>query len=123
MRDEELVREVLVAHRATDRGRRREHERRRQRLPVRGDDLLVEVGQRDDEPDVVLGDERRERPDVARVVDAGDERHAVGVIEGGRKRVEVGGDGRRARTSEGAHDVDALSRAGEEHGGHPDAGE
>ena len=71
--------------------------------------------------DVVLGDERRERGHVARVVDARDERHLVGVVERGRERVEVGRDRRRAGPPEGAHDVDALSRAREEDRGH-DAG-
>ena len=49
VRDEELVREVLVPHRAADLGRRRQHERRRQRVPGCRDDRLVEVGERHDE--------------------------------------------------------------------------
>ena len=40
----------------------------------------------------------------------------------GRERVEVGGDGGRARAPERAHDVDALARAGEEDGRHLDVG-
>ena len=71
-----------------------------------------------DEADVVLRDERRERRDVARVVDTRDERPVVRVVERGRQRVEVGGDGRRAGTGERADDVDALSRAREEHRAH-----
>ena len=66
----------------------------------------------------MLGDEPRERVDVARVVDARDERAVVGVVERGRERVEVGGDRRRAGAAERADDVDALARAGEEHRGH-----
>ena len=81
---------------------------------------LVEVGERDDQLDVVLGDERRERGDVARVVDARDERVVVGVVERRRERVDVGGDRGRAGPAEGRDDVDALAGAGEEdrrHGG------
>jgi hypothetical protein len=65
----------------------------------------------------VLLDERGERPDVARIVDARDERVAVGVVERRRERVEVGRDRRRARLAERGDDVDPLPRAGEEDGG------
>ncbi len=43
----------------------------------------------------------RRRVDVARVVDAGDERVPVGVVEGGRERIDVGRDRRRPRAREG----------------------
>ena len=49
---------AIVAH---DLERRREQERRREPLAVAGDDALVDVRHRNDELDVVLGDERRER--------------------------------------------------------------
>ena len=70
----------------------------------------------------MLGHERRERGDVPGIVDARDERAVVGVVERRGERIEVGGDGRRAGAPEGAHDVDALARAGEEDGGHLDVG-
>ena len=118
---EEAVGEVLVAHRAAHRGARRENERRRELVTCGRDDLLVEIGERNDEAHVVLGDERGERGHVAGVVDPRDERGMVGVIERGRERVEVGGDRRRAGAAERAHDVDALPCAGEEDGCHPTA--
>jgi len=79
---------------------------------------MVEVGERDDQPGVVVVDEPRERGDVARVVDPRDERVLVGVIERRRERVGVGRDRRRACAPELGHDVDALARAGEEDGRH-----
>ena len=86
------------------------------------DDLLVEVGERHDEPHVVLGDEPRQRRDVARVVDARNEGPVMSVVERRRQGIEVGGDRGRARPSEGAHDVDALAGAGEEDRRHLDVG-
>ena len=58
---------------------------------------MVEVVERDHEPDVVLADELGDRVDVTRV---GDERHehpAVGVVERGRQLVGVRGERDRAR--------------------------
>ena len=112
------MREELVTHRTAHSGSRGEHERGRERVSRGGDDLLVEVGERNDEADVVLGDERPERADVARIVDSWHERAMVRVVEGRRERVEVGGDGGRARPPERAHDVDALAGASEEDGRH-----
>ena len=66
----------------------------------------------------MLGDERGESIDVPWVANRRNERPAVGVVESRRERVEVGGDGGRARAREGAHDVHALSRAREEDGRH-----
>ena len=117
---EEEVRDVLVAHR-----RGRPPATGRARAPARAlsrdarEDLLVEVGERHDEPHVVLGDERRERRDVA----AGRRRAArapcsIGVVERRRESVGVGRDRGRAGTAERGDDVDALAGAGEEHGGH-----
>ena len=54
------VREVLVPHRAAHLGARCEHERRRERRRAAGDDLLVEIGERDDEA------ARRARPPARR---------------------------------------------------------
>src|SRR6476620_5688299 len=51
---EERVGEILVAHRAADLRGGREHEGGLERGARRGDDLLVEVGERHDEPPVVL---------------------------------------------------------------------
>ena len=88
-----------------------------------GEHQVVEVGERDDEPDVVLAaTSSRSAGDVAGVVDARHERVAVGVVERGRERVDVGGDRRRAGPSEGGDDVDALPRAGEEDRGHGERG-
>ena len=71
---EEAVRQVLVPDVAAHLGARWQHERRREVVAGRGDDLLVEIGQRHDQADVVLDHERGERRDVARVVDPRDER-------------------------------------------------
>ncbi len=70
----------------------------------------------------MLGDERGEGVDIAGVAHRRDKGSSVGVVEGGRQRVEIGRDGGRARAAEGAHDVDALSRTGEEDGGHDGRG-
>ena len=78
------------------------------------EDALVDVGDGHDELDVVLGDERRERREVAGIVDPRHERHVVGVVERGRQPIEVGCDRRRAGPAERGHDVDALAGAGEE---------
>ena len=118
VRLEEQVRKVLVRHRPADLGRRCENERRGERVASCGDGLLVEVGQRHEQPDVVLGDESRQRGDIAGVVDAWDEGTVVCVVERGRQGIDVGRDRGRAGAAEGADDVDALPRAGEEHGGH-----
>ena len=67
---------------------------------------------------VVLLDELRERRDVGRILDPRHEREVVRVPERGSERVEVGGDRRRARATEGRDDVDALPGAGEEDGCH-----
>ena len=116
------MREVLVAHRPAHVRRRGEHERRRELVACRRDDLLVEVGERDDETDVVLRDEPGERRDIPGVVDAWDERAVVRVVQRRRERIEVGRDRGRAGASERADDVDALARAGEEDRGHLDVG-
>ena len=79
---------------------------------------MVEIGERDDQADVVLVDEPAQRGDVAGVVDPRHERMVVGVVERGRERVEVGRDGRRAGAPERRDDVDALPRAGEEDRSH-----
>jgi hypothetical protein len=110
------VREVLVAHPLADVGLGHEHERGSERLARARQQDLVEIGERDDQPDVVLLDYCGERPDVARIVDARDERVAVGVVQRRRERVEVGRDRRRARLAECRDDVDPLPRAGEEDG-------
>ena len=115
---EEEVRLVLVAHRPADLRLGDEHERRRERVARLREQHLVEVGERDDQANVVLRDERGKRRDVAGAVDARDERQVVGVVERGRHRVGVGGDGRRTGPAEGRDDIHALPGAGEEDGGH-----
>ncbi len=59
----------------------------------RGQALLIEVAQGDDEADVVLGDERRERVNVASGRRRAGRAHAVGVVD--RRREPVGVDGDR----------------------------
>ena len=118
MRLEEHVSEVLVRHPLAGLRLRDEHERRRELVARAGEQRLVEIGQRHDQPHVVLGDERREGRDVAGVVHARDERMPVGVVERRRERIEVGRDRRRAGAAERRDDVDALARAGEEHRSH-----
>lgn len=122
VRDEEGMRQVLVPHRQAHVGGRGEDESGREVVASGGHDPLVEVGERDDELHVVLDDEGGERRDVARVVDPRDDGPVVGVVERRRERVEIGGDGRRARPSERAHDVDALPCACEEDRRHLDVG-
>ena len=112
---EGLVREVLVAHlRATTSAGERRTGAPSSSRALREDEL-VEVGQRDDEVDVVLDDEARRaaarspgRPTRE------DELVAVGVVERRRQAVDVGRDRRRAGPAEGRDDVDALPGAGEE---------
>ena len=79
---------------------------------------MVEIGERDDQPDVVLVDEPVQEGDVAGIVDPRRDRVVVGVPEGRRQRIEVGRDGRRAGARERRDDVDALPRAGEEDRSH-----
>ena len=118
VRLEEQVRQVLVAHRRADLGRRCEHDCRRERFPTRREDPLIEIGQRDDETDVVCGDEPGEGGDVPGVVDARHQRLVIGVVERRRERIDVGRDGGGARPPERGDDVDALAGAREENGGH-----
>ena len=70
-----------------DRLRARQEHERAELVAVRGEHAVVEVGERDDELDSVLGDERGERRDVARVVDGRDGRAQVGGVERGRELV------------------------------------
>ncbi len=115
---EEAVREVLVAA-ARDRLRLgHEHDRLAEAIAIRGEDEVIEVGERDDQADVVHLHELREGGDVAGVVHGRHERTAVGVVERRREVADVRGDRRRARTAERGDDVDALARAREEDGRH-----
>ena len=79
---------------------------------------MVEVVQRDDEPDVVLLDERRERRDVLGIRDERDDRLPVGVVEGRSERVGVDGERDRTGGAERVDDVDAQACAREEDDGH-----
>ena len=112
------MREVLVAHLLDDVGRATGAPATAMLVAGAGEDQLVEVGERDDQVDVVLGDEGRELGDVARVVDAPDELVAIRVVERRRERVDVDRDCGRAGPAERRDDVDALAGAGEEDGGH-----
>ena len=99
-----------------------EDDGRRQLSSQPRQDHMVEVGERDDQPDVVGVDEVAEGADVAVVVDARHERAAVGVVERRRERIDVGRDRRRARAAERGDDVDALPGAREEDGRHSGSG-
>jgi hypothetical protein len=111
------VREVLVGHLRDDFGRRQEHSC--SDLVARaGERELVEVGQGNDEADVVLGDECRELGDVTGVVDAQDELVSIGVVQRRSEWVDVGRDRRGAGSAERGDDVDPLAGAGEEDCGH-----
>ena len=107
------MREPLVGERVDHLRRRKQHERA-ERVACAGEHAVVEIRQRNDERDVVLGDERRESGDVARIVDARHECVRVGVVQRRRERVDVDRDRRRARATERRDDVDALARAREE---------
>ena len=115
---EEGVGEVLVAHRLADLRLGHERQCRLEDAARAREQELVEVGERDDELDVVLLDELRERRDVGWILDSRHELEVIRVPERGSERVEVGGDRRRARATEGRDDVDALPGAGEEDGCH-----
>ena len=114
---EEAVREVLVARAPHDLQRGQQHGRP-ERFTLGGQQLVVEVGKWHDEPHAVGVDQLTKRAQIGGIVDARNEREVVGVVERGRKLVDVGGDRRRPRPAEGGDDVDALPRAGEEDGRH-----
>ena len=115
--DEEQVREPLVGERFDDLGRRQEN-RRPERIPRAGEDVVVEVGERNDERDVVRGDELGQRRHVRGIRDPRHEGVLVGVVERGREGVDVDRDRPRARAPERRDDVDALTGAREEDGRH-----
>ncbi len=111
------MREVLVLEPLDDVSAREEDERVELVAPACQREL-VEVGERDDEPRLVLVDEPPKHGHVLGVVDARHQHVCVGVIERGRQRIDVGGDRSRTCTAESADDVDALSRTREEDGRH-----
>jgi hypothetical protein len=80
--------------------------------------VIIEVGQRHDQPYLVKLNEVAKRIDLERVVDAWDDRGAVSVVERGRQLIDVGSDGRRADLAKRGDDVDALTRAREQDGRH-----
>jgi hypothetical protein len=114
---EEQVREVLVAEALHGVGVRQQHEGA-ELVAGAGEDRLVEIGERDDQANVVRVDEAPQRRHVIGVVDPWDELVAIGVVERRGERVRVGRDRRRARAAERADDVDALSGAREENRRH-----
>ena len=107
------MRAVLVGD-GLDHVRFREEQRRAEPVARAGEDEVVEVGQRHDQPDVVLAHQLTDLVDVGRVADALREDVDVRVVERGRERVDVGRDRDRACVRESADDVDALPRAREE---------
>jgi hypothetical protein len=91
----EQVRQVLVAEAFDDLRVGQEDERAELVARLR-ERYLVEIGQRDDDADAVLLDERTERRDIAAVCDLRDEGVVVRPVEGGREGVDIRGDGRLA---------------------------
>ncbi len=114
---EEAVGEELVLA-EPDRVRPGQQHERAELVAMLGEEAVVEVGERYDEPHVVQRDELAQRVEVAGVVDARDEGAAVGRVQGRSELVGVDGQRRRAGAGKGGDDVDSLPRAGEEHDGH-----
>ena len=110
-----MVRLELVRHARGGLGVREEHERRRELLALPRENREVEIVQRDDEADVVLLAQRRERGDVARVRDSGDDDAPVAVVERRRERIRVDPERDGAGGAERACDVDPLADRREEH--------
>ena len=79
---------------------------------------LVEIGQRHDQADVVLLDERAQSRNVVRVVHPRDKGVLVGVVERRCERVGIRCNGCGAGSAERAHDVHALPGTREENGRH-----
>jgi hypothetical protein len=118
---EEEVRQVLVGA-ASDRVRLRDEDERAAELAaVLGEHEVIEIGERDDQPDVVQAHEVAERIDVSGIVDTRHERATIGVIQRRCERIDVCRDGCRAGDAEGGDDVDALTRAREQDCGHEGA--
>ena len=85
---------------------------------MRREHVVVEVGQRNDQTDVMQVDEVAKRRDVAEVVDARHERPTVGVVERRRQLVDVDGDGGGAGLAKRGDDVNPLPGAREQDGRH-----
>ncbi len=115
---EEEVRGVLVLRTLDHLAGGEEDDRSVELGAVLREQNVIEVGQGDNEADVVRAHELAQRRQVAGVDDAGDDRVHVGVVERGRERVRVDRDRRRAGAAERRDDVDALAGAGEENGRH-----
>jgi len=75
---------------------------------------VVEIREWDDQRELVLVHERPEGRHVVRVVHARHEHVGVGVVERGRKPIQIGRNGPRTGTLERVHDVNALPDAREE---------
>ncbi len=80
-----------------------------------GQHLEVEVGERDDGTDAMLGAQRLQRRHVLRVVDPRHRDPVVGRVLRGGERVRIRRHHRRV-LSEGRDDVVALPDPGQEHG-------
>ena len=106
----ELVRH---ARRGLDVGE--EHERRRKPFALAGEDGEVEIVERDDEADVVLLAQSRERRDVFGIGDPRDDDAPVAVVERGRERIGVDAERDCAGGAERAGDVDPLADRREHH--------
>ena len=114
---EERVRDVLVSGPPHDLGVGKKHDRVQLVAPL-GQQQLVEVGQRDHQPDVVNTDQLLERGQIAWIVDPRDDRMHVGVVDRGRELVGVDRERAGAGPAERGHDIHALPGAGEEDAGH-----
>ena len=118
---EEAVRRVLVERQLAGLGIGG-HDRRADRgevVAARGQDGLVEVGQRQHRADGVLLAEGEQRRHVAGIVDARHERLAVGQVERGRERAGVGCDDDAARSLPGERGLERSDHVA----AHPCAGE
>jgi hypothetical protein len=113
--DEEAMRIELVRHARGSLGVREEDQRRRELLAFPCEDREVEVVEGDDETNLVLRAQRRERRDVGRVGDAGDDDVSVTVVQGRCEWVRVDTQSDRADSAERTDDVDPLSDGREEH--------
>ena len=114
---EKNVRQVLVPEPRDDL-RVGQQEERAELVPRLGEHHVVEVGQRDDDADVVLLHEPAQRRQIVVVFDPGHKCPVLRGVQRGSQCVDVRGNGRGACAVECVDDVDTLSCAREEDGGH-----
>ena len=94
--EEEAMRLELVGHARADVPVGEQDDGGLERLARAGEQRVVEVVQRHDQPDVVLADEPDQRVQVPGIGDERDHFAPVGVVERGRERIGVHGERDRA---------------------------